>query len=192
MSLSMAGTWPRTKGPAQSGDLSYSGSAKLAADRFLRGSWWVYISCAGVLMVSAIVAVVGSLLGVALGFFLQYWQHRWHLADLKREAYAELLRSISASYYQACAGGSNSEDANVLKATAVIELLAEAEIAEAARRLQVQVFETHEKIRSEGREVAKEEIEKTDRDRLCLIKLFKSDLGSRRLKVRAWRRRTIH
>ena len=56
-------------------------------------------------MSTAIIAVAGSLLGVVLGFIAQYLQagkaRRWQLEDLKREAYAELLRSISASFAQA-------------------------------------------------------------------------------------------
>jgi len=60
-------------------------------------------------MLSALVAVAGSLLGVVLGFFAQHLQadlaHRRHLDDLKREAYGELLRAVSASYAQASSGG---------------------------------------------------------------------------------------
>jgi hypothetical protein len=142
-------------------------------------------------MASAIVAVVGSLLGVALGFVLQYWQHRWHLADLKREAYKELLRAISASYHQACSGGDKSEDANILKARAVIELLAEPDIAEATRQLEQQVYKTHEKIRGEGSEAAAEEVDKTDHDRKELIKKFQPDLGIRPHRMRAWWRAKV-
>lgn len=137
-------------------------------------------------MASAIIAVAGSLLGVALGFVLQYWQRKWQLADLRRKTYSELLRSISASYYQACSGEGNSEDANILKATAVIELLAEPEIAESARLLQGQVFKTHETIRSEGQEAATHGIEETNRARLALIQLFKPDLGIKRSSARTW------
>jgi hypothetical protein len=142
-------------------------------------------------MASAIVAVVGSLLGVALGFVLQYWQHTWRLEDLKREAYGELLRSISASYYQACSGEDNSEDANVLKARAVIELLAEPDIAEAARQLEEQVRKTHGKIRIEGKDAAAEEINKTDIDRRNLIKKFQPDLGIRSRRMSPWRRAKV-
>src|SRR5579863_3892248 len=142
-------------------------------------------------MASAIVAVAGSLLGVALGFVLQYWQHRWHLADLKREAYKELLRAISASYHQACSGGDKSEDANILKARAVIELLAEPDIGEATRQLEQQVYKTHEKIRGESREAAAEEVDKTDHDRKELIKKFQPDLGIRPHRMRAWWRAKV-
>jgi hypothetical protein len=93
-------------------------------------------------VLSALIAVAGSLLGVVLGFSAQHLQagsaHRRHLDDLKREAYAELLRAVSASYAQASSGGGTSEGVP-LKATAVILLLAGSEIGSAARSLENQV-----------------------------------------------------
>jgi hypothetical protein len=123
------------------------------------------------------------LLGVVLGFITQYWQagraRRWELEDLKREAYAELLRSISASFAQAYYGEGKSEDSNILKATAVIELLAEKNIYEPARDLQEQVDRTHRLLRSDGPVAAQDEIDKTDQQRLALIAKFKEDLHAR-------------
>lgn len=133
-------------------------------------------------MTTAIIALIG-LLGVVIGFIPQFFQDKWQLRDLRREAYAELLRSISASYAQADSGGGNSEDANILKATTVIELLAEPRIASAARQLQEQVDHVHTILRGQGREVAREEIEKANHKRLELIKLFQKDLGVKRPKA---------
>jgi hypothetical protein len=134
-------------------------------------------------MLSALIAVAGSLLGVVLGFFAQHLQaglaHRRHLDDLKREAYAELLRAVSASYAQASSGGGTSEDAALLKATAVIQLLAGPEIGGAARNLENQVSMAHELLRQSGYEAARAKIDAADQSRLELIRLFKADLGIR-------------
>lgn len=134
-------------------------------------------------MSTAIIAVVGSLLGVVLGFIVQYFQteraRRWQLEDLKREAYAELLRAISASFAQAYYGEGTSEDSSILKATAVIELLAEANISAPARDLREQVDRTHRMLRSEGPDAAQDDIEKTDRMRMALIAKLKEDLRAR-------------
>ncbi len=55
-------------------------------------------------MGTAIVGVVGSLLGVLLGFLGQSFrakqEHKWTIETAKREVYSEFLRSISASYAQ--------------------------------------------------------------------------------------------
>ena len=124
-------------------------------------------------MLSVLIAVAGSLLGVVLGFFAQHLQtdlaHRCHLDDLKREAYAELLRAVSASYAQASSGGGTSEDAALLKARAVVELLADSEIGSAARNLE----------REAGYEAARADIDAADQARLELIRLFKADLEIR-------------
>jgi hypothetical protein len=128
-------------------------------------------------MTTAIIALIGTLLGVVIGFIPQFMQRKWQLRDLKREAYAELLRSISASYAQASSGGGNSEDANILKATAVIELLAKPSLAGKARELQEQVDCAHKILRSQGREAASKEVEKSNDKRLELIVLFQKDLG---------------
>jgi hypothetical protein len=115
------------------------------------------------------------------GFLVQYLQaslaHKWHLEDLKREAYAELLRSISVSYAQAFAGEGTSEDASILRAVTVIELLAKTNIADSARQLAIQVSRAHEVLRSEGYEAARDEIGQADHGRLELIRLFQPDLG---------------
>jgi hypothetical protein len=140
-------------------------------------------------MASTIIAVVGSLLGVVLGFLIQYLQanraHKWHLEDQKRDAYAELLRSISASYAQAYSGEGASEDANILRAISVIELLSETKISRAARRLQMRVDRAHKILRAEGYEAAAEAIDKADHDRLELVKLFHDDLDIRQPRMSA-------
>lgn len=132
-------------------------------------------------MASAIIAVVGSLVGVLLGFLVQGWHanraHKWHLDDWKKDAYVELLRSISASYAQAYSREGTSEDANILRATAVIELLAGTTIADKARQLQGQVDRAHRILREEGYKTAKDEIDKANHDRLELIELLQPDLG---------------
>jgi hypothetical protein len=132
---------------------------------------------------TAIIAITGSLLGVVLGFIGQSWQagraRRWELEDLKREAYAELLRSISASFSQAYYREGKSEDSNILKATAVIELLAEKNISEPARDLQVRVDCTHRLLRSDGPVAAQDKIDETDKKRIELIAKFKEDLRAR-------------
>jgi hypothetical protein len=134
-------------------------------------------------MLSTLVAVAGSLLGVVLGFFAQHLQadlaHRRHLDDLKREAYGELLRAVSASYAQASSGGGTSEDAAILKAAAVIELLSGPEVGSAARHLVNQVSTAHELLRQSGYEAALTEVGAADQTRLGLIRLFKADLGIR-------------
>src|SRR5437763_15933498 len=99
-------------------------------------------------MLSTLIAVAGSLLGVILGFLAQHLQenlsHRRHLDDLRREAYAEFLRAVSASYAQASSGGGRSEDAALLKATTVIELLSGPEVGGAARALANQADRAHD------------------------------------------------
>jgi len=54
---------------------------------------------------AALIAGAGALLGVALGLVFQYLRarqdHKWALESVKREAYVEFLRSISASFAQA-------------------------------------------------------------------------------------------
>jgi len=60
-------------------------------------------------MATAIIAVVGTLLGVVLGSALGFLAqksltsriHKWELDGTKRESYANFLRSISASYAKA-------------------------------------------------------------------------------------------
>jgi len=98
-------------------------------------------------MTTATIAVVGSLVGVVLGsalsFLAQYLlakrTRKWKLEDTKRESYAEFLTSISASYAKAKAGQGDPEEVDLLRATAVIELIAGKQIAEQARGLQKQV-----------------------------------------------------
>lgn len=138
-------------------------------------------------MTTAIIAVVGSLIGVVLGsalsFLAQYSlanrMHKWKLEDTKRQSYAEFLTSISASYAKAKAGEGDAEDSDLLRATAVIELIAEREIADPARHLQIQVTEVHKRLRKGDSKVEQTGVLATDRARRELIKLFKADLDSR-------------
>jgi hypothetical protein len=135
-------------------------------------------------MATAIVAVAGSLLGVVLGSALSFLaqnslanrMHRWGLEDTKRESYADFLRSISASYAKAKAGTEDPEEADLLRATAAIELIAEWRIAEQARRLQEQVTDVHVRLRAKGPGVEETGVREADRARRDLIKLFKADL----------------
>lgn len=131
-------------------------------------------------MASVIIAVVGSLLGVVLGFLAQFLQanraHRWQLEDIKRQAYAEFLRSISASYAQARSRAGDSEDANILRATTVIELIAEDKLAEQTRQLSNDVIEAHNILRDGGSE-KDAGVDGVDTARKGLVDLFKADLG---------------
>jgi hypothetical protein len=140
-------------------------------------------------MMSTLIAVAGSLLGVAVGFLAQRLQdglaHRRRLDDLRREACAELLRAVSASYAQASAGGGTFEDAAVLKATTVIELLSAPEIDSAAHSLANQVAAAHGRLRRSGCEAARPQVDAADHARLGLIRLFKADLGIRQAQTPA-------
>ncbi|MEU0795421.1 hypothetical protein ABZ342_35610 [Amycolatopsis sp. NPDC005961] len=136
-------------------------------------------------MGTALVGVAGALLGVLVGGFLQLLQasraRRWQrddaLGKLKQAAYAEYLRSISASYGQAMAGErSRTEDARLHAATAEIEVLAGREVAGPARDLATTVIETHSKIAS-GEGVEGTAVTAVDRQRLEVVALFKADLG---------------
>jgi hypothetical protein len=135
-------------------------------------------------MTTAIIAVVGSLVGVALGsalsFLAQYSlanrTRKWKLEDTKRQSYAEFLTSISTSYARAKAGEGDPEDADLLRATAVIELIAEGKIADQARQLQVQVTEVHKKLRQGDPTVTQTDVDDADHTRREVIKLFKADL----------------
>jgi hypothetical protein len=138
-------------------------------------------------MTTATIAVVGSLVGVVLGsalsFLAQYLlakrTRKWKLEDTKRESYAEFLTSISAGYAKAKAGQGDPEEVDLLRATAVIELIAGKQIAEQARGLQKQVTDVHKKLRkrdSAAEQAEQAEVPKTDRARGELIKLFKADL----------------
>jgi hypothetical protein len=134
-------------------------------------------------MATAIIAIVGSLLGVVLGSALSFLaqnslanrMHKWELEDTKRESYADFLRSISASYAKAKVGKGDPE-ADLLRATAVIELIAERKIAEQARLLQKQVTDVHARLRQKDSGVEETEVPKADQARRDLIRLIKADL----------------
>jgi len=102
--------------------------------------------------------------------------HKWELGDIKRESYADFLRSISASYAKAKAGTGDPEEADLLRATAVIELIAERKIADQARRLQRQVTDVHAQLRQKDSGVEETEVLKADQARRDLVGLFKADL----------------
>jgi hypothetical protein len=153
-------------------------------------------------MGTAIVGVVGSLLGVVLGFLGQSLRARQErklaIVNAKREVYAEFLRSISASYAEAKSDAEltsqrrsllrptnqrqashyndGPEDAKLLAATASIELLANLAIHKKARELSNQVREAHKKIRANDPN-AEKDVSRVDQERYKLIEDFKRDLG---------------
>jgi hypothetical protein len=152
-------------------------------------------------MGAAIVAAVAGLLGVALGYLGQYLrarqEHKWAIETVKREAYAEFLRSISASYAQAESEAEfqqshrsgtkssqtdkpqqshKSEDADLRAATASIVLLAKREIHEKASDLTEQIIKVHNRLRG-GDSAAQDDVSGVNSNRLALIELFKDDLG---------------
>jgi hypothetical protein len=145
-------------------------------------------------MGTAIVGVVGSLLGVLLGFLGQSFrarqEHKWAIETAKREVYSEFLRSISASYAQAKSEAKSRqidtaeavatqsrvpEDADLLAATAAIELLANQTISRAARKLSNRVIETHVKLRRDL-SIDRSEVPGINKEREKLIELFQKDL----------------
>ncbi|MDL4815227.1 hypothetical protein [Actinomadura opuntiae] len=136
-------------------------------------------------MGTVVVGIVGTLLGVLVTGTLQQLQaaraRKWtrsdSLTDVKRRVYTEYLRAVSASYAQALSGKrGRPDDAALLVATAEIEILADARVAEPARRLADTVLEVHARIaRDDG--VTASEVEDVDQRRRALIGLFKTDLG---------------
>jgi hypothetical protein len=135
-------------------------------------------------MATGIIAIVGSLLGVILGSVLSFLAQnalakrtrKWELENTKRESYADFLRSISASYAKAKAGKGDPEEADLLRATAVIELIAEGKIAEHARLLQRKVTDVHARLRQQDSIAEETEVREADQARRDLIRLFKADL----------------
>ncbi|MGJ6969419.1 hypothetical protein ACSDR0_46785 [Streptosporangium sp. G11] len=132
-----------------------------------------------------VVGVIGTLLGVLIGGVLQQvqasrmrkWQRADSLSNAKQSVYAEFLRAISASYAQALSGQrSRSEDANLLAATAEIEILSSREVSKPARDLVDMVMRVHAEI-ADDVGVATTVVEDVDRQRHKIIELFKADLG---------------
>lgn len=136
-------------------------------------------------MGSVIVGVIGTLLGVLVGGAIQQlqakrnrtWQREDSLANAKRHVYAEYLRAISASYAQAISGDRRrSEDANLLAATAEIEILSGAEVGGPVRDLVDIIIDVHSRI-ADGTVAADAVVPDVDRRRREVIDLFRSDLG---------------
>jgi len=132
-----------------------------------------------------LVGVMGTLIGVLLGGALQQlqasrarrWQQQDALKGAKRAAFAEYLRSISASYAQAMSGvRTRSEDASLHAATAQIEVLCGVAVAGPARELTEMVINVHSEIAA-GTGVAQEIVDGVNRRRYEVIDLFKSDVG---------------
>lgn len=95
------------------------------------------------------------------------------LATVTRRECLRVLRTAP----EPLTGGGASEGAAPLKATAVIQLLADSEIGSAARNLEKQVSMAHELLRQSGYEAARAKIDAADQSRLELIRRFKDDLG---------------
>jgi hypothetical protein len=138
----------------------------------------------GLLMGAVMVGVAGTLLGVLFGGVLQQvqasrirrWQREDWLRDAKSAAYAEYLRSISASYVQAMSGvRTRSEDYSLYAATARIEVLCGAAIAGPARQLADTAIDVHSRIAA-GAGLPQQEVAGVDRRRRELIARFKADL----------------
>lgn len=152
---------------------------------------------------SAVVGVIGALLGVLIGAASQQVQasrsRHWQQADLlrtvKRRVYAEYLRSVSASYAQALSGHrSRTEDASLLAATAEIEVLSGTEVSVPARELTNFVIGVHSSIAA-GDGVPESDLEDADERRHKLIDIFKADLklkpAQRWTRIKLWRARLI-
>lgn len=71
-------------------------------------------------------------------------------------------------------------------ATTVVELLANKRVAEAARKLQEQVRDTHEIISSKGYKAAQPEIDAAEGKRQEIIGSFQNDLGIKPPGTAAW------
>jgi hypothetical protein len=132
-------------------------------------------------MSAAVVGIIGSLLGVALGFGGQYLQERMHrqelLKDTKRKAYTEYLRAVDASYTQAMHHHKDrSEDESITKAVAEIELLSAQELSSEVRKHSDQVISVHTKLANDEISPKGPEVTKADKCRKELIKKFKRDL----------------
>jgi hypothetical protein len=133
---------------------------------------------------TAVIGLVGVALGAALSFLAQYAlanrTHKWELEDTKRKSYAEFLTSISASYAKAAAHEGDPQEADLLRATSIVELIADEKVSEQARSLQKKVTEVHGEIRQAKtrakRSAAEKKVPGVDDERRKLIKLFKTDL----------------
>jgi hypothetical protein len=149
-------------------------------------------------MDAAVIGVVGSLLGVAIGVMAQQlqakrnrqWQqddsvrsHRWEQEDLlkntKRLVFTQYLRSIDASYAQADAGvRTRTEDEQISTAVAEIELLSGPELSERVRSHSKRVLSLHDRLsHATDKTAIYEDVLAADKERMNLIALFQSDLG---------------
>jgi hypothetical protein len=130
-------------------------------------------------MSAAVVGIVGSLLGVALGFYFQYLQHRMQrqelLDDAKRTAYTNYLRAVDASYTQAdeLHQTERSEDGKITEAVAEIELLARRTIHQKVREHSDNVIEAHNMVARGD----KSKVPECDAKRRVILGMFKDDLG---------------
>ena len=133
---------------------------------------------------TAVIGLVGVALGSAVSFLAQYAlanrTHKWQLEDTKRQSYVEFLTSISVSYAKAKAHKGDPEEADLLRATSVIQLIADERIYKQARLVQIKVTEVHGGIRQaktkEEEKAAEKPVSGVDDERRKLIKLFKDDL----------------
>jgi len=147
-------------------------------------------------MNSAAVGVIGTLLGVVVGGALQEFREwrkrRWNkedlLSDHKRIAYAQYVRSISASFAEAEAGVlAPREHGNLRAATAEIQILSAKEVSGPVSELTETVVKTHEELakaaslsqteKEKEKEKILAKIEDVNRARLAVIELFKGDLA---------------
>ncbi|MFF5288608.1 hypothetical protein [Paractinoplanes globisporus] len=143
-------------------------------------------------MNSAAVGVIGTLLGVVVGGALQEFREwrkrRWNkedlLSDHKRIAYAQYVRSISASFAEAEAGVlAPREHGNLRAATAEIQILSAKAVSGPVSELTETVVKTHEELAKAAslsqteKEKILAKIEDVNRARLAVIELFKGDLA---------------
>ena len=128
-------------------------------------------------MSAAVVGIIGSLLGVALGLGYQYLQHRMQrqelLDDAKRKAYTDYLRAVDASYTQADEHQTErSEDRKIREAAAEIELLAKQAIRQEVRQHSDRVIEAHDMVARGDKSLVPE----CDAKRIEILGMFKDDL----------------